>query len=153
MNNILENFLKENFKKEWFKKSKKYRVWYKYDITNDTYFVFHLQKSRWSNSFYFNIWIKYTWIKDKDDWNYKIPDVDWCTISSRAEFFYIWKKEKIIELMSSWWIPSDYFERTKIFNYILDLFNSNSTKENFIKNYDYKKSTFEDYAIWLKQYL
>ena len=141
----LELFFEENLKNDWFKKAKKFRTWYK-KTDNNTFFVINLQKSRFANKFFINVWIKYEWIK-RSTWDEKKPEVDNTNTHSRIEMYDKDYDSKIVQNLL-WWIDnnSDNLLITEVYNYILLFFNKNSTKENFKENY-YEYYMLDNVAI------
>jgi hypothetical protein len=131
---MIDNFLKK-LKELNFKKGRKYNTWYK-KTNEDTFFVLNFQKSQWSNNYYFNIGITYNELKQHSDWDFKNPVYELGNTHARAEM-YIEDYNSVIKQLMLGGVPNDSSKelQEKIFDYIINLFNKNSTKEEFKKNY------------------
>jgi len=123
-------FFKDVLKKDGFKK--RGNTFYK-KTDNEVYFVIHIQKSQWSDSYFLNIGIKYNDIEDAFDlWNEK--KVEWDSTD-----FMIRLGETITDDISELrsillgGIPNNKDENfyTHIYDYIKEFFNDHKTKELF----------------------
>lgn len=133
--NNLESFFKNQLKNKGFLKSKKFNTFYKKTI-NNTYFVINMQKSRYDNSFYFNIGITYDNLKKLSNWNKDIPIWDETHTHSRAEM-YIGDYDNKLQCLMSKGVQNDSDNTTQkqVFNFILNFFEENNEVDKFKKNY------------------
>jgi len=144
--NSLEHFFTTHLQIDGFKKSRKNRTWYKKNECG-TYFVLNLQKSQWSDSFFFNVGITYTGLEQQSVWNNKKPEWDATNTSSRVEMYdKNYESEIVQKLLGGVENNSDLNLIESIYGYIVTFFNKNRNKEEFKKNY-YEYYMLDNVAI------
>jgi len=104
----------------------------------ETYYILHMQKSQWSDSYYFNIGIKYNNIEDSFNlWNEKKAEWDCADFSMRLGECILEKESKLRGILLSGVENNDSFEvYNDILNYTLDFFDSFSTKKLFKEQFE-----------------
>ena len=133
--NNLETFFKNSLKNNNFLNSKKSNTFYK-KTTDITYFVINMQKSRYDDSFYFNVGITYDSLQKLSDWDSNIPLWDETHTHSRAEMYIGDYNNKLQNLMSKGVQNScNDIIKEEVFNFIIDFFEQNSTVCKFKANY------------------
>lgn len=141
----LEEYFKIQLKEDGFKKSKKSNTWYK--KTNEgTFFVLNLQKSQWSDKYFFNVGIKYENIR-RTSWNELVPVWNQTNTSSRVEMYdNNYESEIVQKLLGGIENDSDINLIETVYEYIMNFFDSNKNKDEFKKNY-YEYYMLDNVAI------
>lgn len=144
--NNLEHFFTTHLQADGFTKSRKNRTWFKKN-EYETYFVLNLQKSRWSDSFFFNVGITYKGLEQQSVWNNKNPEWDATNTSSRVEMYdKNYESEIVQKLLGGVDNNSDINFIETVYKYIMNFFYSNKNKDEFKKKY-YEYYMLDNVAI------